>query len=67
MAAGSIWAGMFLAEAGIGNTVTVTTATHASTLICPIGSLYCQDVICHGQSIRSTTTKKGVRTGNRLQ
>src|SRR5215813_1086590 len=28
-------------------------------LICSIGSLYCLDVICHGHSTRSTTTRKG--------
>src|SRR4029453_11621293 len=50
---------MFQAKAGIGSAVTVITTTHASSLICSIGSLYCQDVICHGQSTRSTTARKG--------
>src|SRR5262245_8690050 len=55
----SIWPGMFRAEAGSGDTASVRTTTHASSLICSIGSLNSQDVICHGQSTRSTTTTKG--------
>src|SRR5262245_53971764 len=58
MAPESIWPGMFQAEAGAGNTAITT--THASSLMCSIGSVYCLDVICHGQSTRSTTTSKGV-------
>src|SRR5262249_44351328 len=59
MVAEIMWPGMFQAEPGRGNTATAITATHASTLICPIGSVCCLDVICHGQITRSTTTKKG--------
>src|SRR4030095_10310507 len=59
MVAESMWPGMFHAEAGRGNTASVRNTRDASSLICSIGSLYCQDVICHGQSTRSTTTRKG--------
>jgi hypothetical protein len=61
----SIWPGMFQAKAGIGSAVSVTTATHASAPIWPIDS-FCLDVICHGQSTRSTTTK-GVAPAIELQ
>jgi hypothetical protein len=54
MMAESIWPGMFQAEADIGSAVTVITTTNASSLICSISSLYCLDVICHGQITRST-------------
>jgi hypothetical protein len=50
-------AGDVPAEAERGNTETVITVRHAGTLICPISSVCCLDVICHGQSTRSTTTK----------
>src|SRR5262245_48266351 len=63
MAPESIGPGMFQAEAGNGNAASARNTRDASSLICSIGSLNCKDVICHGQSTRSTTTRKRA-TGN---